>query len=107
MGRSAFIAAFRPVTARPALAALLLAASALAPRPAAAAFNYPWCALYAQSGGVRSCAFATFEQCLDTVRGIGGYCAPNPLIAPAPPAPLVLAEPRRAKKARRRHARDQ
>jgi hypothetical protein len=77
-------------------AALLLTAAALAPRPAAAAFNYPWCATYYDTSlGLRSCAFATFEQCLATVSGVGGQCAQNPFYAPPPPP---YAERPRSKK---------
>jgi hypothetical protein len=42
----------------------------------AAAQDYPWCALY--SFGATNCGFNTFQQCLDTVRGVSGNCYPNP-----------------------------
>jgi hypothetical protein len=39
---------------------------------------YKWCAQYSgRGGGGRNCGFVTFQQCLDTVRGIGGFCEPN------------------------------
>jgi Protein of unknown function (DUF3551) len=44
--------------------------------PAAAAPSYPWCARYSSTGG--ECAFNTFEQCLEDVSGIGGFCQANP-----------------------------
>ena len=45
----------------------------------AAAQNGAWCAYYdTGGGGSRNCGFATFEQCLATVRGIGGNCSPSP-----------------------------
>jgi hypothetical protein len=44
----------------------------------AEAQNGAWCAYYDGSGGSRNCGFATFEQCLATVRGIGGNCGPSP-----------------------------
>jgi hypothetical protein len=76
-------------------AALLVAAAALAPRPAAAAFNYPWCAtFYDSSLGMKSCSFSSYGQCMATISGVGGICAQNPLYASPPP----YAEPRRAKK---------
>jgi len=56
----------------------------------AAAQNYPWCALYSggSMGGGQNCGFTTFEQCLATVRGIGGMCNQNtqyhPTAASAP-----------------------
>jgi hypothetical protein len=39
---------------------------------------YPWCAQYNLPGGPTSCRFATFEQCLPEVRGVGGQCVVNP-----------------------------
>jgi len=35
----------------------------------------PWCAFYDPS--TYNCGFHTFEQCLATVRGAGGWCRPN------------------------------
>ena len=44
----------------------------------AAAIEYPWCAQYSgMGGGGRNCGFSTIEQCMDTVRGMGGFCEPN------------------------------
>jgi hypothetical protein len=34
-----------------------------------------WCAFYDAS--TYNCGFPTFEQCLATVRGAGGWCRPN------------------------------
>ena len=54
-------------------AALML----LAPT-ASHAEQYPWCAQYGEwGGGGRNCGFVTFEQCMATVSGIGGYCERN------------------------------
>ena len=62
----------------------LLAATAIAAMSAftqpAAAIEYPWCAQYGsgqEGGGGRNCGFATIEQCMATVRGMGGNCEPN------------------------------
>ena len=45
---------------------------------AAQAQNYPWCAQYGGDfGGAMNCGFVSFEQCLETVRGIGGFCVVN------------------------------
>jgi Protein of unknown function (DUF3551) len=54
----------------------------------AEAQNYPWCAVYGggRGGGGENCGFTTFEQCLETVRGIGGYCERNNTYVP-PPGP--------------------
>jgi len=42
----------------------------------------PWCAEYSGggngAGGGSNCGFYSFEQCLATVRGIGGFCSRNP-----------------------------
>jgi hypothetical protein len=47
----------------------------------AEAQNYPWCAYYGRFGGT-NCGFTTFQQCLDTVSGIGGVCQQNNLYQP-------------------------
>jgi hypothetical protein len=62
----------------------------------AEAENYPWCAYYNfKGGGATNCGWATFEQCLVTVRGIGGSCGPNPMYQP-PLGPYRLTNhPRR------------
>jgi hypothetical protein len=46
-------------------------------RPSAAREWYPWCAQYADRSGITECAYFSFEQCLATVRGIGGSCVQN------------------------------
>jgi hypothetical protein len=39
---------------------------------------YKWCAQYSGDGdGGRNCGFVSFEQCMQTVRGMGGSCEPN------------------------------
>ncbi len=65
----------------------------------AEAQDYPWCAYYnfggGGGGGATNCGWATFEQCLATVSGIGGSCGPNPMYRP-PPGPYTLTgHPRR------------
>jgi len=52
----------------------------------AEAQNYPWCAYYSGSFGGTNCGFTTFQQCLDTVSGIGGFCQRNNLYQ-SPPGP--------------------
>ena len=50
--------------------------------------NYPWCAIYsggAVSGGT-NCGFVSFEQCMDTARGLGSFCYRNTQYVP-PPGP--------------------
>ena len=53
-------------------AALSLAAQATP----AQAREYPWCARY--DPWTMNCGFATFQQCLATISGVGGICTPNP-----------------------------
>jgi hypothetical protein len=69
--------------------------AAFAPRPAAAAYNLPWCATY-YGIDVTSCAFTSFEQCMASVSGIGGHCTQNILYPP----PVPYAEPPRVKSRR-------
>lgn len=54
----------------------------------AEAQNYPWCAQYSGGmGGAMNCGFVSFEQCMATVRGMGGFClANNRYVPPAGPA---------------------
>jgi hypothetical protein len=41
--------------------------------------NGGWCAYYNYGyGGQRICGFATLQQCLADVRGVGGNCGPSP-----------------------------
>ncbi len=39
--------------------------------------NYPWCAIYDTGDAAYNCGFVSREQCMATVSGIGGFCAPN------------------------------
>ncbi len=50
----------------------------------AEAQNYPWCAYYnmGEDGGGTNCGFVSFDQCMATVRGIGGFCERNTLYQP-------------------------
>ena len=49
-----------------------------APAPANAE-PYKWCAQYSggRSGGGRNCGFVSYEQCMQTIRGMGGFCEQN------------------------------
>jgi len=66
--------------------AILAAMSVLS--TAVQAQNYPWCAQYSGRalGGAMNCGFVSFQQCLATVSGIGGFCVRNTLYQP-PPGP--------------------
>jgi Protein of unknown function (DUF3551) len=66
--------------------------AAVAPLPAAAAYNLPRCANYHENN-VRSCAFTSYQQCFATVAGpVGDHCTLNPAYPPRP-----YAERHRAK----------
>jgi hypothetical protein len=43
----------------------------------AEAQNYPWCAHLGTGFESTNCGFTTFQQCMDTVSGIGGFCMVN------------------------------
>jgi len=61
----------------------------------AEAQNYPWCAIYGgfDDGGT-NCGFTTFQQCMDTARGLGSNCQPNTQYVP-PPGPHPQTSARR------------
>jgi len=61
------------------LAATAGAMTGGAPRAGAqSAYDYPWCAIYTNRSGAQACYYATYEQCMETMSGIGGYCIPSP-----------------------------
>jgi len=65
------------------LSALLTSIAGLSTH--AKAQNYPWCAYYAMGeNGPTNCGFATYDQCMTTVSGIGGFCAFNTQYVPPP-----------------------
>ena len=46
--------------------------------PVRAEIEYPWCAQYGgQDDGGRNCGFVSYEQCMETIRGMGGFCEQN------------------------------
>lgn len=67
------------------VAGVIVAAAALP--SGAQAQNYPWCAVYGgKNGGGQNCGFLTFEQCMATLSGMGGFCNRNTQFVP-PPGP--------------------
>ncbi len=55
-----------------------IVAASLTIGSAAQAQNYPWCANYGSGfGGASNCGFVSFNQCMQTLNGMGGYCARN------------------------------
>jgi len=55
----------------------IFAAVACVETPAVAR-NGGWCANYNMGGGATNCGFATFQQCMAAVSGVGGSCSPSP-----------------------------
>jgi hypothetical protein len=67
---------------------VVLAAGVCMEKPAEAQ-NGGWCAyLNYAFGGQTICGFATLQQCLAEVRGVGGNCGPSPYYQP-PYSPRV------------------
>jgi hypothetical protein len=64
----------------PILIAFLALAAATA--PAGAQTNYPWCSNFADGFGGTNCGFVSYEQCMATVRGSGGFCDKNDTYRP-------------------------
>jgi tetratricopeptide (TPR) repeat protein len=62
----------------------LAATAVLALEPPVAAKEPAWCAAY--RNGSNNCGFYTYEQCMATVSGIGGFCNRNPDAGPEKPA---------------------
>ena len=55
---------------------ILVAVASMSATAARAGIEYPWCAEYGRGGG-RNCGFVSYEQCMETSRGMGGFCEPN------------------------------
>lgn len=71
------------------LATIVLSAPLVAQTPASALpyDPYPWCAVYGgRMGGASNCGFLTWNQCMATVSGIGGFCNRNSFYNPRPTA---------------------
>jgi hypothetical protein len=80
----------------PVLSVLLIAAALLCEIQAAlsqSAYSYPWCARVYERNGPTSCYFNSYEQCMTTLSGVGGYCFKSPYYHAVPAKPTV--HPRR------------
>jgi len=66
-------------------AASLAAFIAAAGATGAQAQNYPWCAVYNMGDNAYNCGFATYQQCMVTISGIGGFCERNTQFQPLRP----------------------
>jgi len=51
---------------------------------AQSAYDYPWCAVYTNRSGATACYYSSYQQCMATMRGIGGYCTASPYYRGAP-----------------------
>jgi Protein of unknown function (DUF3551) len=86
-----------------ALGALGVLVSVAANATPAKAQNYPWCAQYGGGfGGASNCGFVSYDQCMQTLSGMGGFCVANNTYAPPPgptPHPAGMAKhPARGRK---------
>jgi hypothetical protein len=65
---------------------LVVAASALAAAgqtaSAQSAYSYPWCAKYFGKLEGTSCYYKSYQQCMVTISGVGGYCYESPYYQP-------------------------
>lgn len=71
------------------LTAFVLSMTVLAQTPANALpyDPYPWCAVYGgRGGGASNCGFLTWQQCMATISGMGGFCNRNQFYNPRPAA---------------------
>lgn len=66
-----------------AAAGVAAAAWVASPNPAHAIppQSAPWCANMGGGWGF-DCSYFTFDQCMATARGLGGWCSPNPNALP-------------------------
>jgi hypothetical protein len=76
-------------------AALAIAAMMGRTRPAAA-IEYPCCVQYGDmdGDGGRNCGFVSYQQCMETARGSGGFCEHNLFYTDAPERPAKPARKR-------------
>jgi uncharacterized protein DUF3551 len=64
------------VLSRIAIPAVIAAVTLFIPS-ASQADPYKYCAVQGGNGGSTNCGFRTYEQCMQQVRGMGGWCQPN------------------------------
>jgi Protein of unknown function (DUF3551) len=41
-------------------------------------YNYTWCGVSPGKFGARSCYYNSYQQCIGTMRAVGGFCTQNP-----------------------------
>jgi uncharacterized protein DUF3551 len=59
--------------------------------------NYPWCLQSAAYEGGENCGFTSFDQCMATRLGIGGFCQQNDWYKGANAASPAPSHKRRSK----------
>ena len=69
---------------------VLVSAALMGPTELASAqssYSYPWCSRQGMGVDVTtSCYFTSYQQCMTTISGIGGYCYQSPYYhAPSEP----------------------
>jgi hypothetical protein len=70
------------------VSAALIAATELA--SAQSPYSYPWCSRQAgRDFDTTSCYFTSYQQCMTTISGIGGWCYQNPAYHASAAIPLV------------------
>jgi hypothetical protein len=59
-------------------------------------YSYPWCSRQnMKDGGTTSCYFTSYQQCMTTVSGIGGYCYESPYYHASAGPRAAAVKPRR------------
>jgi hypothetical protein len=57
---------------------------------AQSAYSYPWCSqLPTAQSDATTCYFTSYQQCMTTISGIGGYCYQSPYYHASAAAPAV------------------
>ena len=79
----------------PILSIVLIAANTV-PAAAQSPTSYPWCARTAKmdSNSGTSCYFTSYQQCMTTLSGLGGYCFESPYYH----GPSAKARPRTSRR---------
>jgi hypothetical protein len=50
-------------------------------------YSYPWCSRQiVKDGSTTSCYFTSYQQCMTTISGIGGWCYQSPYYHASPTA---------------------
>jgi hypothetical protein len=80
--------------------AALIGATALA--SAQSPYSYPWCSrqVSGKEGSTTSCYFTSYQQCMTTISGIGGWCYQNPSYSGATSTYGKAAAPNRHRRSR-------